>query len=84
MLTEIPLRIFPNPVLSGDPLTIITKEFVERTPLLELVDDRGALIHTQLIEGNLDEIPTEGLRSGIYYYRLMADGEIYVGRILVR
>lgn len=83
-LTEIPLRVFPNPVLSGDLLTIITKEFEERTPLLELIDDRGALIHTQIIQGNLDEIPTGGLKSGIYYYRLRADGEIYSGRILVR
>ncbi|MEQ9466563.1 MAG: S8 family peptidase [Ekhidna sp.] len=83
-LTEIPLRIFPNPVLSGDFLTIITREFEERTPLLELIDDRGALIHSQRVEGNLDEVPTEGLKSGIYFYRLIADGEIYTGRILVR
>lgn len=83
-LTEIPLRIFPNPVLAGESLSIITREFEDRTPVLELIDDRGAMVYRELLQGTQDDIPTIGLRSGIYFYRLIADGEMYTGRILLR
>ncbi|WP_420315904.1 S8 family peptidase [Ekhidna sp.] len=83
-LTEIPLKIFPNPVQSGDFFTVITKEFEDRTPLLEVVDQQGALVHKQEIQGSQDVIPTGGMQSGIYYYRMKADGKIYTGRILIR
>ncbi|SNT36860.1 Por secretion system C-terminal sorting domain-containing protein [Ekhidna lutea] len=83
-LTEIPVRVFPNPVSSGEPITIITKEFADRTPLLELIDQRGALIHSQEVQGSQDNIPTIGFEPGIYYYRLNVDGQALCGRILIR
>lgn len=83
-LTEIPLKIFPNPAKQGEPLIIITKEFENRTPLLEVVSSKGELVHKQIVEGAQDDIPTGGLRPGIYYYRLLADGQTYTGRILIR
>lgn len=83
-LTDVPLRVFPNPVIAGNNLRVITRDFEDSSPLFELVDDRGALIHKQEVLGNLDNIPTVGLQPGIYFYRLYADGEVYVGRLLVR
>ncbi|WP_436515813.1 S8 family peptidase [Ekhidna sp. To15] len=83
-LTEEPLRIFPNPIQAGESLSIITREFEDTTPVLEIIDDRGALIHKQEVEGSQDFIPTGGIRPGIYFYRLRADGQIYTGRILIR
>ncbi|WP_370087776.1 S8 family peptidase [Ekhidna sp.] len=83
-LTEIPVRVFPNPAQSGEFISIITRQFEERTPVLELIDHNGALIHSQLVQGTQDVIGTEALRSGIYIYRLKADGVIYTGRILIR
>ncbi len=83
-LTEIPIRVFPNPVQAGEPLIVITREFTDRMPLLELIDDRGSIVHSQLIQGSQDVISTLKLRSGIYYYRLVADNDFFVGRILIR
>ena len=83
-LTEEPLRIFPNPIQAGEPLEIITKDFEETSPILELVDHKGAVIYRQTIRGTQDVIPTEGLQSGIYFYRLHADGELHSGRVMIR
>ena len=83
-LTEVPVRVFPNPVQSGEPVSIITRQFEERTTVLELIDNQGALIHSQPVQGTQDVINTETLRSGIYIYRLKADGATYTGRILIR
>ncbi len=83
-LTEEPLRIFPNPIRAGESFSIITRAFEEKTPLLEIIDDQGGLVHRQEILGTQDVIPTGGVSSGIYYYRLYADDRIYTGRILIR
>ncbi len=83
-LTEEPVRIFPNPIQSGEEFTVLTKEFDERTPLLELVDHEGAIIYQREIQGTLDAIPTYDFESGIYIYRLYADGEVHIGRVLIR
>ncbi|MEO9484257.1 MAG: S8 family peptidase [Ekhidna sp.] len=83
-LTEVPLRIFPNPIQAGEPLNIITKEFENRISKLELVDHLGALVYSRLINGSQDIIPTDALKSGIYFYRLIADDNTYSGRILIR
>ena len=83
-LTEIPIKVFPNPLKAGEPFTMITKEFEDRSPLLELIDDRGSIVHRQFVQGSQDVIPTFRLRPGIYYYRLSADSDFFVGRILVR
>lgn len=83
-LTEEPLRIFPNPVPAGESFSIITREFEDTTPMLQIVDDKGALVHKQEVQGTQDFIPTGGIRSGIYFYRLFADDQIYTGRILIR
>lgn len=83
-LTEAPLKIFPNPIRSGDPFQIITLEYEDRTPTLHLIDDKGAIVHKQTIQGTQDIVPTGGLQSGIYFYRLFADGKIYTGRVLIR
>lgn len=83
-LTEAPLKIFPNPIRSGDPFQIITLEYEDRTPTLHLIDDKGAIVHKQTLQGTQDIVPTGGLQSGIYFYRLFADGKIYTGRVLIR
>ncbi|WP_424961550.1 S8 family peptidase [Ekhidna sp.] len=83
-MTEIPLRIFPNPAIVGESLGIITRSFEDRTPILELIDDRGALVHKQEIQGTQDDIPTVRLKPGVYFYRLYADGEVFTGRLLIR
>ena len=83
-MTEIPLRIFPNPATVGESLSIITRSFEDRTPILELIDDRGALVHKQEIQGTQDIVPTVRLKPGVYFYRLYVDGEVFTGRLLIR
>jgi hypothetical protein len=83
-LTEVPYRIYPNPVRADESLYIITKEFEDRTPNLELIDEKGAIVHKQIVQGSRDDISIGGLKSGIYFYRLIADDQVFTGRILVR
>lgn len=83
-LTEVPYRIYPNPVRADQPLYIITKEFKDRTPNFELIDEKGAIVHKQIVQGSRDDISIGGLKSGIYFYRLVADDQVFTGRILVR
>lgn len=83
-LTDDPIRIFPNPIQAGEEFTVLTREFDDRTPLIELIDQEGAVIYTREIQGSLDAIPTYNFKSGIYIYRLYADGEVYIGRLLIR
>ncbi|MEO9870532.1 S8 family peptidase [Ekhidna sp.] len=83
-LTEIPVRVFPNPISVGESLNIITKEFEERTPTLQLIDSQGAIVYESIVQGTQDALSTSGLRAGIYLYRLFVDGQIHTGRILIR
>lgn len=83
-LTEVPIRVFPNPVESGGYIDIITSEFEDRTPLFELIDLEGAQILSYEIEGSQDFIKLPLLDPGLYFYRLTADGNSYTGRIVIR
>ncbi|MEM0939649.1 MAG: S8 family peptidase [Bacteroidota bacterium] len=82
-VTEFPIRIFPNPAIEGDFLTIITSEFDE-IPVLEIIDAQGMIVKTQKVHSTLDQISTSTLSAGIYYYKFYADGENYIGRILIK
>ncbi len=83
-LTEEPIRIFPNPIQSGEDFSILTREFEDRTPLIELIDQKGALVFSKEIQGSQDFISTASFQSGVYFYRLYADGEIYTGLVSIR
>ncbi|MEM7298188.1 MAG: S8 family peptidase, partial [Bacteroidota bacterium] len=83
-LTEIPVRVFPNPVEREGFVQIITKEFGDSSSVFELIDSKGALILSKTIFGTLDFAPLTGLDPGIYYYRLIADGEVFNGRVIIR
>lgn len=83
-LTEVPLKIYPSIVKKGESFNIITREFTNTASELELLDHEGVIVHTQLINSTQDEIRTDDLSSGIYFYRLRADGSTYSGRILIR
>ena len=82
-LTEIPIRVFPNPIEAGETFGVITREFGD-TPILELIDDRGAVIQRKRLPSSQSSISTIGLQPGIYYYRLVVEGGSFTGRILIR
>lgn len=83
-LTEVPVRVFPNPAEAGSFMQIITREFEDRSSTFELLDSKGALIMSKTVFGTLDFIELAGLDPGIYYYRLLGDGETFKGRVIIR
>ena len=83
-LTEIPIKVFPNPIQLGESLTVITREFDDTSPVIELMDSRGAVVYRDFVFGGQNEIPTTGLQSGIYFYRFIADDKSFTGRVILR
>ncbi|WP_462250741.1 S8 family serine peptidase [Ekhidna sp.] len=83
-LTEEPIRIFPNPIQPGEDFSILTREFEDRTPLIEFIDQKGALVFSKEVQGSQDFISTTNFQSGVYFYRLYADGEVYTGLVSIR
>lgn len=83
-LTEVPIRVYPNPISGTGILDIITREFEDLNPQFELLDTHGKTILSKIVFGTQDYIQLPGLNPGIYFFRLTADGRQYNGRVLVR
>lgn len=83
-LTEVPIRLYPNPVASGEYINILTKEFEERQPLFELLDPEGVVLISYILLSSQDFIQLPLIDPGVYFYRLTADGNTFKGRVLVR
>lgn len=83
-LTELPLLLFPNPIIEGEEITLLTKELTSENPQFVVVDSRGLEVVDIPIRSTQISIPTFGLKPGIYYYKLIDGSESYSGRILIK
>ncbi len=84
-LTEKKVLTFPNPIFQGENLNVFTRVLQEGdTPVFELVDNHGKIHIRQSILLENESIPLEGLRPGLYFYRVTGLGSDVGGRIIVR
>lgn len=74
------VRVYPNPVL--DQLFISsTQAHTDMT--IEMIDARGKMIfHCLWRETGLMKLDFSDRPSGIYFYRIMADGQMQVGKVV--
>lgn len=82
-LSDIPaISISPNPVASGEALTILA----DRSVTLEILTTLGARVRlSQVIPGNQQtNFPLQGLASGLYIARFTASGKSVGMRFVVR
>ncbi len=81
-LTEIPLIIFPNPVVNQDFIRIVTKELASTNPTFKLFDSKGA----QVVSGELlstdSSISLNTLGPGVYYYQIEDGQQRFTGQII--
>lgn len=83
-LTEVPIRVYPNPVQGNAVIDIITKEFQSKEPIFQLLNSQGKVVLEKIIFGTQDFVQLPALSPGIYFYLLSADGTRFKGRVLIR
>lgn len=83
-LTELPLLVFPNPVVSSESLNVLTKELETEDPRFKIFDARGVQVINYPLQSTQGIIPLDGLEVGVYFYRLEDGSGSYSGRLVVR
>jgi hypothetical protein len=71
---QIRVSIYPNPVIQGRSLFIQLERQGNQTCIVEAYDVSGRLVHHSVLVGDAHTIETSGLRAGIYYLRVMDEG----------
>ncbi|MGB3799361.1 MAG: T9SS type A sorting domain-containing protein [Lewinella sp.] len=82
-LTGDRLLAFPNPVRSGQQVTIELSQKASPTDRLELFDSMGRLVSSKEIIGTQVTLETDGLPTGIFFLRTTFGkvvGKLYVAR----
>ena len=72
--SEKPYYLFPNPVVAGSPLKLMSSE-VDSTQF-QLYDIVGKKVHTQIISGFIETIQLPLLPRGVYYAIIIRAGMI--------
>lgn len=75
---QVDLHIFPNP--ADDMITFDLKNPIAAS--LTLWDAQGKHVDTQILQNN--QLPVNQLNSGVYFYELFYDGEMYSGKFIVQ
>jgi hypothetical protein len=83
-LTELPLLVFPNPILNTEELNIFTKDMNAIAPIFHLFDVKGAEVLQVDLLSPQESTPINNLQPGAYFYRLQDGANTYSGRLLVR
>lgn len=83
-LTEIPIKVFPNPIFNTDELSVLTKELDSETPVFKLFDMKGREVLSLDLLSTQNNTPIDNLNPGVYLYRLQDGDKLYSGRILVK
>jgi hypothetical protein len=66
------VQAYPNPVMAGQPLTLVANTTGPVT--VQFYDLLGRSQRTTTIDGQLNEVDTSGLRPGLYLLRAQAEG----------
>ena len=77
--TEAGIEIFPNP--ANDIITFNIENTNATT--IQLYDAQGKYLHTQVLAQD-NQLPVRHLDSGVYFYQLQYDGEIFGGKFMVK
>lgn len=84
-LTEIPLILFPNPIVSASEINLLTKDFGADVLVFRLFDSKGIEVVRKELVSTLETISIFNLPAGIYHYRLEASSaKVNVGKLIVR
>jgi hypothetical protein len=73
-------NIFPNPVT--DNVTITLEKDV--SCIVSIYDLQGNVLATKLIEGNITNISTTNLASGLYQVKIISDKGVAVQQLVVK
>ena len=83
-----PIQLYPNPVLSGNTITIESRTFEKvNNPLFVVIRDiSGATVRENIISaiGNLVSIKTEGLSRGTYFVSVLNNNKIILQTSFVK
>lgn len=75
--------LYPNPVSSGQTLTIRSSE--PGVYVFHLVDAMGRVIQAYPLSGTTGKVSTAGLSTGIYFYAVYSDGTYaQTGRLVIK
>ncbi|WP_162428543.1 S8 family serine peptidase [Pontibacter pudoricolor] len=75
------VQAYPNPIPSGEILSVAVASDVA---IVQLYDQLGKLVYESEEYGVIKQVPTVGLKSGLYILRLKTDTGNYVaGKVLV-
>ncbi|MEQ9404749.1 MAG: S8 family serine peptidase [Cyclobacteriaceae bacterium] len=83
-LTEVPILIFPNPVVNTSELNVFTKEPETINPVFRIFDAKGIEVVSVPVKSTQNNIPLNGLRSGLYFYRFEDGSAGYSGRFVIK
>lgn len=74
---------FPNPIASGDVLTIVDPQ-PGSGKVLEVYDAQGKLVKSQATNtATYIQLETDGLNSGIYFFTISGNATFYQGKFIV-
>ncbi len=82
-LTEVPVRLFPNPVSRNSLLKILRRELNTNVPEFSLFDSDGNEILRIPMYSTEESIPLKSLQPGLYLYILRDGGKSYGGKVLI-
>ena len=75
------VRIYPNPVLKGNDLTLAVPADMKGEWLI--YDQAGHLLHQQSITGQLSVINVADLAAGVYFYKIINSDQVLTGKFIV-
>lgn len=74
--------IYPNPVQRNGSVTILSK--LEDQLFFQLIDNLGRVVLQKQLTDELQQISTNNLQKGIYYYRIIKkDRKVQTGRLII-
>lgn len=76
------VRVFPNPVSAGTEVVVETD--LEEAFEVTITDASGRQVLRQACGGNTARLKTNGLSSGIYFYKVESKTTVHLGKITVQ
>ncbi|MBC3540384.1 S8 family serine peptidase [Rufibacter sp. H-1] len=75
------IQVFPNPVVAGNDLQLVSSE--DKLVQIQLYDYAGRIVKELWQDGAIKVLKTDGLKAGVYLVKLLGDSEYKVCRVVV-
>ncbi len=83
VVRKIPFLLYPNPVETGQMLTVRTEE--SGVYALQLIDETGRVVRSCSVTGTAGNLSTAGLSAGVYTCVIFKDNQrVQTGKVVVR